>query len=45
MLDSYEESGNLDAPEWFKQYPVVIVDRDRIYRKRNIYPKQLRSSY
>ena len=45
MLDSYEESGNLDAPDWFKQYPVVIVDRDRIYRKRNIYPKQLRSSY
>ena len=45
LLDSYKDSGNSKPPKWFKKYPIVIVDRDRIYRKENIYPKQLRSHY
>lgn len=42
LLDSYEEAGNPNAPDWFKEYPLVLVDRDRIYQKTNRYPKQLR---
>ena len=45
LLDSYKDSGNLKPPYWFKKYPIVIVDRDRIYKNENIYPKQIRSHY
>ena len=43
LLDDYKESGELNPPDWFKETPLVLVDRDRVYRKDNIYPKQLRS--
>ena len=42
LLDSYEEAGNPNVPDWFKEYPLVLVDRDCIYQKTNRYPKQLR---
>ena len=45
MLDSYKDSGNLNAPVWFKMFPVVLVDRDRVYRNDNKKPKQLREGY
>ena len=43
LLDSYLDSGILNPPEWFKNYPLVLVDRDRVYRKTNTHPKQLKS--
>ena len=45
LLDDYHDSGENNPPEWFKKTPLVLVDRDRVYRKDNIYPKQLRSYY
>ena len=45
LLDSYLDSGNLNPPDWFREYPLVLVDRDRVYRKSNRNPKQLRSGY
>lgn len=39
LLDSYLEAGT-DVPDWFKEYPLVLVDRDRIYRLENKHPKQ-----
>ena len=45
MFDSYKDSGNLNAPVWFKMFPVVLVDRDRVYRNDNKKPKQLREGY
>lgn len=45
MLDSYKDSGNLNAPLWFKMFPVVLVDRDRVYKLDNKRPKQLREGY
>lgn len=45
MLDNYHESGNPNPPLWFKMFPVVLVDRDRIYQNDNKRPKQLRSGY
>ena len=42
LLDSYEEAGNPNVPDWFKEYPLVLVDRDCIYQKTNKYSKQLR---
>ncbi|MBQ2872603.1 MAG: hypothetical protein IJE89_01225 [Bacilli bacterium] len=43
LLDSYLDSGNLNPPDWFKEYPLVLVDRDRVYKKTNKCPKQVRS--
>ncbi len=31
LLDSYEEAG-VEVPDWFREYPLVLVDRDRIYK-------------
>ena len=45
MLDNYREAGNPNPPLWFKMFPVVLVDRDRIYKNDNKRPKQLRSGY
>lgn len=45
LLDSYMDSGNPNPPDWFKEYPLVLVDRDRIYKKCNRHPKQLSSGY
>ncbi len=45
LLDSYLDSGNLNPPEWFKEYPLVLIDRDRIYKTDNPYPRQLRQDY
>lgn len=42
LLDSYLDSGNLNPPNWFKEYPVVLVDRDMIYSNDKIRIKQLR---
>ncbi len=38
LLNSYKDAytNNLEAlPDWFKEYPVVSVDRDRVYRLAN----------
>jgi len=46
LLDSYKDADcdNPERlPEWFKEYPLVLIDRDRIYRKDNKCIKQLRS--
>ena len=45
LLDSYQESGKENPPEWFKDYPLVLVDRDRVYKNNNKNPKQLRNGY
>ena len=45
LLDSYLDSGNLNPPDWFMEYPVVLIDRDRIYRNDNKLIKQLSSGY
>jgi len=45
LLDSYRDSENLNPPGWFKRYPIVLVDRDRVYKIDNKRPKQLREHY
>ena len=45
LLDSYLDSGNPNPPSWFKRNPIVLVDRDRIYRTDNKRPKQLSEGY
>lgn len=46
LLDTYRDA-DCENPErvpvWFRQYPLVLVDRDRIYPKNKVYIKQLRS--
>lgn len=43
LLNNYIDSGNLNPPDWFKIYPIVLVDRDRVYENSNKRPKQLYS--
>lgn len=45
LYDSYLESKNPNPPEWYKKYPLVLVDRDRIYRLDNTRPKQIHESW
>jgi len=45
LLDSYLEAGNPNPPDWFKEYPLVLVDRDRVYKLENHHPKQLSNHY
>lgn len=40
VLDDYLDSGNPNPPGWFKDYPMVLVDRDRVYKLENKRPKQ-----
>lgn len=48
LLDSYQDADCQNPeklPDWFKQYPLVLIDRDRIYPKDKIYVKQLSQGY
>lgn len=48
LLDTYRDADCPNpekVPVWFRQYPLVLVDRDRIYPKDKTYVKQLRSGY
>ena len=45
LLDDYHEVGNETVPDWFKKYPLVLVDRDRIYKAGNTFIKQQRTEY
>lgn len=48
LLDTYRDADCPNpekVPVWFRQCPLVLVDRDRIYPKDKIYIKQLRSGY
>lgn len=48
LLDTYRDADCKDpekVPVWFRQYPIVLVDRDRIYPKDKEYIKQLRGGY
>ena len=48
LLDTYRDADCLNpekVPVWFRQYPLVLIDRDRIYPKDKKYIKQLRSDY
>lgn len=48
LLDTYCDADCINPenlPKWFKECPIVIVDRDRIYSKDKIYVKQLSSGY
>lgn len=45
LYDNYLESNNSNPPEWYKKYPLVLVDRDRIYSLDNRRPKQLHESW
>lgn len=48
LLDTYRDADCLNpekVPVWFRQCPLVLVDRDRIYPKDKMYIKQLRSGY
>lgn len=44
LLDSYRDADCPNpekVPVWFKEYPLVLIDRDRIYPKDKTYIKQL----
>ncbi len=44
ILDTYKDADTLNLkriPPFFKKYPAVFIDRDRFYKKDNIYPKQI----
>lgn len=48
LLDTYRDADCPNpekVPAWFKEYPLVLIDRDRIYPKDKIYIKQLSSGY
>ncbi len=48
LLDTYRDADCRNperVPAWFKKCPLVLVDRDRIYKKDNLYIKQLRERY
>jgi hypothetical protein len=48
LLDCYQDADTdypSRLPEIFKEYPIVLVDRDRIYQKDKWPIKQLRSTY
>mgnify|MGYP004536769777 CR=1 FL=1 len=48
LLDTYRDADCPNpekVPDWFKKYPIVLVDRDRIYQKDKEYIKQLSSGY
>lgn len=48
LLDSYLDADTRNPeqlPDWFKEYPIVLVDRDRIYEIDNKFPKQLICGY
>jgi hypothetical protein len=48
LLDTYRDADCPNpekVPVWFRQYPLVLVDRDRIYSKNKTYIKQLSSGY
>src|SRR5574344_186604 len=48
FLDSYMDADtkNPDVlPDWFKENPLFLVDRDRIYKLENEHPYQLSSGY
>lgn len=48
LLDSYREADYYNPemlPDWFKEYPLVSVDRDRVYQLTNEYPKQIKESW
>ena len=45
LLDTYRDADCPNpekVPVWFRQYPLVLVDRDCIYPKNKLYIKQLR---
>ena len=44
LLDSYLEAAP-NPPDWFKEYPIVLVDRDRVYKLDNQYPHQRKNYY
>lgn len=46
LLDSYKDADvnpHTKLPNWFIQYPMVLVDRDDIYKLENTYPKNRHS--
>lgn len=48
LLDSYKDARVYDLeslPDIFKEYPMVLVDRDRVYELENRHPRQLRESF
>lgn len=48
LLDNYKDAYCHDPellPDLFKQYPMVLVDRDRVYKLENRNPKQLCQSW
>lgn len=48
LLDSYKDADCYNPellPDWFKEYPIVLIDRDRIYEKGNTFIKQLNQKY
>lgn len=48
LLDTYRDadcSNPEKVPVWFRKYPIVLVDRDRIYSKEKKYIKQLSDGY
>lgn len=45
LLDLWEEANNPFAPEWFKEYPLVLVDRDRVYDIDKPSIRELQSRY
>ena len=43
LLDSYldaDTKNHKNLPDWFKENPLVLIDRDRVYKKGSIYKQQ-----
>ena len=48
LLDTYKDADYSNPellPEEFKKTPLVLIDRDRVYKLENKFPKQLSESY
>lgn len=48
LLDSYQDANCKNPenlPDWFKETPLVLVDRDRVYPKNQVYIRQLSGGY
>jgi hypothetical protein len=48
LLDSYKDANTDDPellPDWFKEYPLVLVDRDMVFKKAKEYKLQNHAGY
>lgn len=41
LLDHYSDAEVINPPDWFKEYPLVLVDRDLVFKLENKSPKRV----